>query len=258
MNIQVRIHALLYAVFFTVLLPCGYQSFAQISMSSIEDSLARYKQADDFIGYFEFLKNKETRWRKNGEHDLIQKVSPYYEQYLPSDAPEQRERYRYYQMHHGHQLYRTTTPKIALPHYLSAHEMSENPLLPDKLSYYVENLLGHIYLQLGQSDKAVYFYNITENSLRNLIPLAGEKEEDRLTNNYLRLQSSLAHAFKMQGDLSRAISIYRNMLDVAINKNITQSIYVHSSNLAKTYLNKGLIDSAEHFSQMAKTVCRQI
>ncbi|MEP7196236.1 MAG: CHAT domain-containing tetratricopeptide repeat protein [Saprospiraceae bacterium] len=229
---------------FILLIATTVSGIAQINPKTL-DTLEELYRSKEYIGYLTKIMyveknlNKDTLFQEN--MDLL---LTYIERYIPQKDPlvkfQLRKTYRY----HGYKFKDRGDLHKAIPFYLKAHSLVDDPICLDTFSFKVENIISTIYTQLDDFEKSRYFIELVINS-----QIFFENWKD-LSLSY----NNLAQNYYSAKDTQRAIENYQKGIGIAKRIAYQRGVFSNQLGLSEVFLAMGKLDTTENLLNSCLTL----
>ncbi|MEP6646137.1 MAG: CHAT domain-containing tetratricopeptide repeat protein [Saprospiraceae bacterium] len=202
------------------------QSRAQKISYEGGDSLSVFLEKKDWLSYFRKIKELSDSAYTNSDNQRLLEIGHILKTEFGELNGEERKALRETAMRVGNKIWKLTgNTREALSVYLIAHDNVNNKSTLDSLSWYVENEISNLYTMQGDYDKAEYFGNLLERSLKYF----------QLNKFLSRYYTNLGISLQSQNQIEKAIVVFKKGLNIADSIKYNNGIFSNALNLANIY-----------------------
>ncbi|MGB3078003.1 MAG: CHAT domain-containing protein [Saprospiraceae bacterium] len=222
---------------------------AQVDVNTKEDSLSIFLERKDLVSYFRMITEMGDTASRYSDAESLFALSHLLQQDFGEINLLQHMALRLCATKMGQKIYKNFgNIDESLKLYLIAHKNVKNKITLDSLSWYIENQIMNLYTMKGEYEKAIYFGNLIEASLKQY------HQYEYLSRYYVNLGLILKSEFKIDAAIGSFEKGYR--LADSIKYNV--GIFANTLNLAGVYNEHPELGSAESYLVKAGTLLHEI
>jgi len=215
---------------------------AQELNSSLEDSLSYYLEHHDLSAYFRSIKKiSEAAYTKQDINTVLE-MGKLLQQDFGELNPSEQNSLRYAVMYAAKNVWNLTgLVDETLLLCLIGHECVQNKITLDESALYIENRISNLYTMKGDYEKADYFSNLVESSLKyyNKVDFLSRFYANRGTQKLSELKED------------EAITLFKKGFNIADSIEYSDGIVANALGLAGIYVNQMDLDSSGWYLKKA-------
>jgi CHAT domain-containing protein len=209
------------------------------------NDLPKYIAQNDYVQYFDLIIKFQDSVHQSGDTALLYFLVNQLRQGFEELSDEEKKLLRKAAMMVGQEIISLTGNfDVGLEMYLIAHKNVQNLKTLDPLAWFIENRILNIYSRKNEYEKAEYFSNLVEASLRH------HKMHENLSRFYANKGIKLKSEFK----IAQADEVFKKGYYLADSIQFLSGVYANAFNLASLYNEYPELGPAEKYLIIAEDI----